>query len=131
MQCIDLQHKPYMQLDGGAIVSMLVRQAAGQAVSLELIQISKLQSSNLTPKFDFEFQIIKTHLDCLHWERSCCCLSTEHDAICSVQHCVGNVCGLSTSGAGVLDHTLKHLCGCDNWLACMCRKQGRLAAKIG
>lgn len=53
MQCIDLQHKPYMQLDGGAIVSMLVRQAAGQAVQLELIQIPKLQKF----KFDSEFQI--------------------------------------------------------------------------
>lgn len=64
MQCIDLQHKPYVQLDGGAIVSMLVRQAAGQAVSLELIQISKLQSSNSTPnfKFDFKTQIIKPTL---------------------------------------------------------------------
>ncbi len=44
-------------------------------------------------------------------------LTREHDGVCAVKHSIGHICHLSTCGQGVADHTLQHLCGCDDKLA--------------
>ncbi len=59
---------------------------------------------------------LRTHLDRLHRERACRCLSRKHDAVCAVQHSIGNVCCFSTCGPRVLDHGLEHLSG-GGWFA--------------
>lgn len=36
-------------------------------------------------------------------------LTTQHDAVGTIQHGVGDVAALSTGGSGLLDHALQHL----------------------
>lgn len=36
-------------------------------------------------------------------------LTTQHNAVSTIQHSVGDVAALSTGGSGLLDHALQHL----------------------
>ena len=62
---------------------------------------------------------IKSHLHSLDGEAAGSCLPREHDAVSAVQHGVGDISGLSTRGARVLDHALQHLGRRDDWLAAL------------
>ena len=52
-------------------------------------------------------------LNSLKWVCPACCLSTQHNCICALENCIGNICNLCTCRSWMLNHCVKHL-GCNN-----------------
>lgn len=44
-------------------------------------------------------------------------LTGEHDTVSTIENGISDIAGLSTGGARLVGHRLKHLGGTDNWLA--------------
>ena len=52
----------------------------------------------------------------VQWILAVCSFAGEHDCISAIEHGVGDVRGFSTGRSRGLDHRLKHLSGCNDWL---------------
>lgn len=54
------------------------------------------------------------HTHSLHRELTSSSFAREHDAVSTIEDCIGDICGFSTGGGGVVGHGVEHLRGGDH-----------------